>query len=81
MDRDSNIDNVFSREGLDRLIEAVRCSGYTFNEVRDNMDALLYALRSLRDPLYTQADIEIEPTPELDEFLSGFKVTTRQEVY
>lgn len=79
MDRDSSIDNIFSQESLDRLIDAVRSSGCTFNELRDSMDALLYALRDCAELCYIQDNAEIEPTPELDEFLSGFKVTTRQE--
>lgn len=54
----------------------------------DDLDTAQYAVRAarraevIRRTINQRAkDAEIEPTPELDEFLDGFKVTTRQEVY
>lgn len=74
MNNDLDTDRVDILERFERISNAMRQSGVSFREFTDGLDAMIYAFQSLN---YDRYDFtEEECSPELDEFLSGFKVTT-----
>lgn len=79
MNNDSDTDRTDAVELITRITDAMKLSGVSCRELTDSLEALAYAFKLLNDERYDF--INEECSPELDEFLSCFKVTTEQEVY
>lgn len=95
MELDLDIDRLTADEVASNTAEVIRHLGVTSRELADSLNTLFYSLRSMRamssligsvsictEPqVINENDIEAAASPELEEFLSGFKVIKEQEVY
>lgn len=70
MNNDSDTDRIYSIELSPALLDALRRFGDSLKEITDSFAAFEFQYDKYDD-------ISVERSPELDEFLSGFRVTAK----